>query len=130
MIHDARLRGIVIDNDKTVLLRIDSAWEQHRWILKIPRVVELKADNFRETNIIFELGIVWKTAIDDQLLATLMEPKDRRHADMARAKADILDGKRSLLFITTSYGCELVLLSESEPTSYLVDTEGEGEAAE
>jgi hypothetical protein len=115
--HDGLLEGVTLSPEKTLCLQL-RAVSGERWAIYAPNLRRLKADNFCEGNIIFEFNVYSGRDCPEALIKKLQgysgENASHRLAGDLR---QIADENWTLLEITSSYGCELLALSEANPDS-------------
>jgi hypothetical protein len=109
-LHDGRLDGLFISRNRTAWIYATD-FEGRAWTLVLDRVERLRADEFREGNIILEAvctaGQLQVTDIERVYDLTAAE----REAPWVRTLL-ARTGSESLAFVelTSSYGCRLVAL--------------------
>ena len=115
--HDGLLTGInVSKSDATLFItRVDDT----RWRLDLVGVSQLRADDFRQGNIISHLEVISGTAPPREWLAELIGPPhpsaareyhDKHRDSLDRMSRSVENGEVSLLVVTPSYGCDLLAL--------------------
>lgn len=118
-LHDGWLDGFVV-KDKSIYLYFRSL-KNINVSITIPDVVALKADDFRLGNIIFEISIYEKGYCPRELLANAFGFSNQEAMQYLDKKLNSLgDCAWSLLALTSSYGCELYLITKSVAASWKV----------
>ena len=110
-LHDAMLHGIVV-TERDELWLLCRTEQGTRYQLDVPRVRYLRAENFRQGNIIFDVKLVSGPGVDRSTLEWLLYHD--RPADQASVNAlanDVERGDCTLVEVTTSYGCCLVAVA-------------------
>jgi hypothetical protein len=107
-------------SDRTATLSISRS-DGARWQIELAGVRYLKADEFREGNIIFEVEITVGCAPSREVLETLVsrpheaaapEYQDKYRAHIDALIEDVGTGRLTLVSLSSSYGCELIALCE------------------
>jgi hypothetical protein len=117
--HDGNLIGLsVFERTATVsIVRADGV----RWRIELSGVRHLKADDFREGNIISYCEVVTTTEPPRELLmavargpdgAAAQEYHDRYRRFIDGLVEQIKSGHLSLLYIEPSYGCDVIAICE------------------
>lgn len=110
-LHDGGLEGIVSrDGGLELLCR---SVQGARWILRLPELVHLRADDFRQGNIILDVLTLAGAECPDALLRELFEvtPAAEDPPWFAERRLAVHEGNWTLLRIQCSYGCSLLGLS-------------------
>lgn len=114
-LHDGYLEGILVSKDKTLMLSCRDAMSRE-WLITVPKLHRLKADNFSEGNIIFEINLYVGDNCPHVLIQKLQGYREEMAAEsLSKDLEKISKGNWTLVEITSSYGCELLALSEAEP---------------
>jgi len=117
--HDGNLTGLsVFERTATVsIVRADGV----RWRIELSGVRNLKADNFREGNIISHCEVVTGAEPSRELLqavakgpheAAAQEYHDRYRMFIDGLVEQVKSGRLSLLNIEPSYGCDVIAICE------------------
>lgn len=118
--HDGLLTGISVSEKCAVLFvtRVDDT----RWRLDLEGVSGLRADDFRQGNIISHLEVISGVPPRRDWLEELFggphpsaapEYHDKHRDCLDRMTRSVQSGEASLLVVTPSYGCELLALCAS-----------------
>ena len=116
-LHDGKLLGLKITKEKILQLDCIDVFGTN-WNILIPKIERLRATNFLEGNIIFEINFYQGSNCPPNLVKELFgytedEPNNYFKGSMSDIK------KRNLILVemTSSYGCELLALSSAERSS-------------
>jgi hypothetical protein len=126
--HDGHLDGILLENGKKLILNCRDVTNQ-RWEITISKLRRLSVDNFLEGNIIFEVNVFNGPECSSALIKKvygLNDPTDTKV--IADYTEEAIVKKWTLVELTSSYGCELLALSEALPNyiqCVLKDKEGD-----
>ena len=102
--HDGRLEQVGVTPDSTLnlaLRTIDGA----PFRVSVPQVLRVKADNFREGNVVFEVGAYSLRDCPRELLVMLEAMQPLTAADY--------DGVKTVVYVVSSYGCDLIALGSA-----------------
>lgn len=109
-IHDGFLTGLILPDENTLELHFLSLAQQ-KFILSFPDLLALKAENFRQGNIILDVMIYRKEVCPLRLLGQAFGyddlESDRYLPDRLK---ELEQYEWSLLELTGSYGCDLLAL--------------------
>lgn len=122
-LHDGYLNGIVVRAENTLVLHCKTA-DGKTGTLTIPGLVRLRADNFNEGNIIFELSFHRGRECPEDLVKKLKGYDEIRDAEtLSRDMKNIEERNWTLLELTSSYGCDLLALFDcsAEAVKYEFD---------
>jgi hypothetical protein len=122
-LHDGYLHGIVVYGEKMLVLFCTTV-NGKDCTVTIPGLVRLRANNFNEGNIIFELNFHRGSACPSDLVGKL---RGYDLKDAERLSADLRNiGERNwtLLELTSSYGCDLLALFDGAPEAVQYDAGG------
>jgi hypothetical protein len=110
-LHDGFLRGVVLGDQEIVEL-LCSDVDGRRYVLRLPKLMALRADNFLQGNIIFEVN-VYTTDFPQDLIKRVYGADGDGEPDWLSARLqEMRDQSWTLLEITSSYGCELLALAK------------------
>ena len=110
-LHDGFLRGITVSPSKTLTVAC-STLSGENVELVLEDVVRLRADNFREGNIIFEVRLLRGSACSPELVRKVFNYSDEEAARLLpRDMRTIANESWNLIAIDSSYGCELVAIA-------------------
>lgn len=113
-LHDGYLEGILVSKDKNLILSCRDVTSRE-WLITVPKLHRLKADNFSEGNIIFEITLYVGDNCPHILIRKLQGYREEKAAEsLSNDLEKISKGNWTLVEITSSYGCELLALSEAE----------------
>lgn len=111
-LHDGLLVGLHLASNNSLCL-ICRGTDQAEWRVTIPKIVRLRADNFRQGNIIFGIRVLSAATCSEETMRRLEEYSA---ADDATGPTVALENARknrwSMLELGSSYGCELLALFE------------------
>lgn len=107
-LHDGRLLAIELIGPDLQLRCADVNGAQHFLVLR--DIVRLRADNFLQGNIVFEVSTFSTEACPEHLIRAAYQ--DAEHATLAGEIEDIRTQNLTLLQLGSSYGCELVALGK------------------
>ena len=122
--HDGNLDGLSVSKAAARLSLVRS--DGIRWLIKLEGVRYLRADHFREGNIVSRCRAITKADPPREVLEALAsgphELAATEHHEKYRLFIDDLaehvrDGGLTLLIIEPSYGCDLLALSETVEAS-------------
>jgi hypothetical protein len=122
--HDGYLTGLAV-SDRAATFSITRS-DGVPWRIDLSGVQRLKADDFREGNIISHVEAVTGEEPSRGLLEMLVmgphqnaaqEYHDKHHALIDALVQRVMAGSLSLLSITPSYGCEVIALCETVSAS-------------
>jgi hypothetical protein len=108
-LHDGQLTGISMGDDETLTLYCSSVGGGS-CTLRIPNVTRLRADNFREGNVIFEVNVYEGEECPEALVGRLYN-EGQNGGNLASHMLEIRQKRWALFELTSSYGCELLALS-------------------
>lgn len=109
-LHDGYLNGLVVRAENTLVLHCKTA-DGKTCTVTIPGLVRLRANNFNEGNIIFELNFFQGGQCPDNLVRELKGYDETRDAEALIADMkNIGECNWTLLELTSSYGCDLLAL--------------------
>jgi hypothetical protein len=106
--HDARLTGIELHSEHDVRLSIQAS-ARDRYIVALLGVRRLRADEFREGNIILDVTIERGADCDPDLLAELYDLRDG-NPYVATLLSEVRTNNLALAQLNPSYGCRLLAL--------------------
>jgi hypothetical protein len=118
--HDGHLTGLAV-SDREATLSISRS-DGVMWRIELAGVRYLKADDFREGNIIFAVeamtGVEPPRDMVEALVSGPHEAAAQEHHDKHRAYIDglveqVATGSLTLLSLSSSYGCELRAVCEA-----------------
>jgi len=122
--HDGLLLGIVLSEERKDLALLCRQGDGKDFSLVVPKLERLRADNFLAGNIILRISIYEGERCPAAIVRWMFDYDDdeaRKH--LANHMKAITDGRWTVVEITTSYGCDLVALSEAHADEIMV---GEG----
>lgn len=109
-LHDGYLNGIVVRSENTLVLYCKTA-DGKSCNVTIPGLVRLRANNFNEGNIIFELNFHRGSGCPEDLIKKLRGYDDITNAETLSADMRNVEERNwTLLELTSSYGCDLLAL--------------------
>jgi hypothetical protein len=108
--HDGSLTGIILPEAETLELRCADV-NGRRYILRLPQLVSLRADNFREGNIILDASVYESDFPPELIKKVFGEDANGEPAWLAGRIEALREGSWTLLELTSSYGCELLALA-------------------
>ncbi|MBA3353104.1 MAG: hypothetical protein H0U23_11925 [Blastocatellia bacterium] len=109
-LHDGYLNGLLIEAETTLILHCKTE-DGRACTFTMPGMVRLRANNFREGNIIFELNIYQGPECPIELVKQLKEYEEARTDEMLSKDMEIIvQGNWTLVELTSSYGCDLLAL--------------------
>lgn len=107
--HDGNLTGMRV-TDKTLHLYL-TATDKQKFIVTIPNVRRMRADNFLEGNIVFDVTVHQHSELSKEKLRCVYGYNEEEAAKyLSKNMAEIADKKLSLFELGSSYGCELLVL--------------------
>jgi hypothetical protein len=112
-LHDGSLNGIIVSEGKTLELRCAQA-DGRRYVLRLPELVSLRADDFRQGNIILGVNIYESDFPADLIKSVYGEDGDADPAWLSREFQTLRQGGWTLLELTSSYGCHLLALARGQ----------------
>lgn len=112
-LHDGTLTGIVVQNGHTLELHCFTV-DHQRYTLRLPSLVRLRVDNFLQGNIIFELSVHASGFAPELVKKVFGEDGPGEPPWLADELNRLSNGTWTLLELTSSYGCDLLALSEGE----------------
>jgi hypothetical protein len=121
LVHDAKLMGLILkENDSATLYIKDEAGNRHD--IELRGVIRLKADDFKEGNVILYLAVLNGPEFEISMLADLfgVELEKEKLKPYFQDTADKLKSRHlSLVSLVPSYGCKLLALcSEIQVLTY------------
>jgi hypothetical protein len=120
-LHDGFLDGIYVSTDKKLILNCRDVTNRP-WVITVPRIRRLKADNFSEGNIIFEVNIYSGQDCPVNLIRKLQGYLNEGSESLLAGDLKIIaENNWTLVEVTSSYGCELLALSEAGPESVVAE---------
>jgi hypothetical protein len=109
-LHDGFLRGIVLSEPETVEL-LCSDVKGHLYTLRLAGLVALRADNFLQGNVIFEVN-EYRAEFPRGLIKRVYGEDAESEPDWLSLRVqELSENSWTLLEVTTSYGCELLALA-------------------
>lgn len=114
-LHDGYLNGIVVRAEETLVLYCKTA-DGKTCTVTIPGLMRLRADNFNEGNIIFELNFYQGLDCPKDLVKKLKGYDGIRDAETFSGDMNSIEEHNwTLLELTSSYGCDLLALFDRPP---------------
>ena len=111
-LHDGLLKKIELEENKKVLLLIHTVDGSH-YEIELCNVHRLRAMDFMEGNIVFEMIIEKGKLSDHNILMQLLQISDKKDKYFERILDKIAKNEVILVQLNPSYGCELTALCES-----------------
>lgn len=112
-LHDGNLIGLVVHHrEQLEIFCTDIGGVEY--VVTVGGLIALRADDFRQGNIIFEL-LIHRSPIAPSLVERVFGDKSEKDPPWLSAKMSTLTNEHVLLEVTSSYGCELVALATQEP---------------
>ncbi len=85
--------------------------DQRKFIVTIPNIVRMRADNFLEGNIVFDVSLYQNAECSEEKLKSLYGyNKEQAQKYLPKNLIEIADKKLTLFELGSSYGCELLAL--------------------
>jgi hypothetical protein len=111
--HDGLLLGIVMSpSDKSLTVHCQTI-DKEDCRLTIPQIVRLRADDFRQGNIIFEMTLREGPEVPEEAVRKLWQFEGDMAAKHLATLMRKIQSDRWILFeIGSSYGCELLAVSQ------------------
>jgi hypothetical protein len=112
--HDGLLLGIVLSEERKDLTLLCRQEDGKDFRLVIPKLGQLRVDNFLAGNIIFRISIYEGERCPKEIVRWMYNyNQDHARQYLPKHTEEIVDGGWTMVEITTSYGCELVALSKA-----------------
>ncbi|MCX6972329.1 MAG: hypothetical protein NTV93_19570 [Verrucomicrobia bacterium] len=111
-LHDGYLIGIILSGNKTLALHCRDV-KNRTYEICIPKIQSLKADNFLEGNIIFEINLYSGSECSPELVAKVKSYNNEASTFLQRDLELIASQKWTLIELVSSYGCDLLALSQA-----------------
>lgn len=116
--HDGLLTGLAVA-ERTATISIRRSDGAH-WRIELSGVIALKADGFREGNIVSHLEVVcgalpqrqWIDALPAPDVAAASEYHDRHQTVVEEMMDRVTRGSLNLVSVVPSYGCDFLALCE------------------
>ena len=109
--HDGLLLGLSLAEDDGLEITFQTTAKKKIHI-RLPRLVALKCDNFRQGNIVFAIRLYEKSNCPHDLVGRAYGySKEEAAKFLAVRLSELEPGDWSLVEVQESYGCELVALS-------------------
>ena len=117
--HDGNLVGLSVSKAAATLSFVRS--DGVRWLIELEGVRYLKADDFREGNIVYHCRAITKAEPPRGLLEALAsgphelaapEYHEKHRLFIDGLAEQVRNGSLTLLIVEPSYGCDLLALSE------------------
>jgi hypothetical protein len=110
-LHDGLLVGINLRPDKEELLLDCRSVDGKDIRLTLPKLIRLRVDNFLQGNIICDISIHEGDRCSPQAVKRVYGyDDDDAQKWISTNMKEIIDGRWTLVEVSTSYGCELVAL--------------------
>lgn len=110
-LHDGTLSGIVLTAPKTLSLHCADV-DQRQYVLRLSGLVRLRANDFMEGNVIFEVKVHTHDFSPGLVKRVYGESGDAVPEWLPATLLKLSRGEWTLLEITSSYGCHLLALAE------------------
>ena len=123
--HDGLLLGLslAVDGSLEITFQTTAKKKLH---MRMPHLVALKGDNFRQGNIVFAIRLYEKSSCPHDLVARAYGYSKEEAAKYLAARLSELEpGDWSLVEVQESYGCELVALSRGPLCDWSLTTQDE-----
>ncbi len=112
--HDGLLLGIILSPDREELTLLCRRVDGKDFSVVVPQLVKLRADNFFEGNIIYDISIHEGSECPaDAVLKIFNYNDDESQKYLGDRVKELVQGKWTLLTLTASYGCELLAMSKA-----------------
>ena len=110
-LHDGSLSGIIVSEAKTLELHCAQV-DGRRYVLRLPELVSLRADDFRQGNIILDVKVYESDFPPDLIRSVYGEEGNADPAWLSRELQALRQGPWTLLELRSSYGCHLLALAK------------------
>lgn len=114
-LHDGYLYGLLLDEKNSLLLFCKDIQGKH-WKVIVNKTIKLRVENFWEGNIIFSVRSYSGKECPVDLIKKVYKFNDEAAERLiSQTYNQIIDKKLFLTLLNSSYGCELIALSQVAP---------------
>lgn len=119
--HDGHLLGLILlDKANELELRLGTAMGD-KITIKVPHLVALQANNFRQGNIVFEISLYTEDNCPVGCLQKAYGYDKMEWEQYGANKLSEIGRNWSLIEIRESYGCELYALSGAKVDKWIIE---------